>query len=390
MVTEPDPYEGREQSRVKHEILRQYLGSFAHIIGSKWQSITYIDGFSGPWNAQTDDLSDTSFSIALNELRRARATHEKLGNSLGIRCVFVEKNQIAYQRLKAFAETIKDAEILTIYGEFEHAIPEIIRFTRQVRDTFSFTLIDPTGSSGFGMKIIAPLLRVKPGEVLINFMLEFIRRYIEQQGLRKGLEELFGTSGFDENLANLSGIDRDDAITAKYCEGLCRFCDFQYVLRASILHPDKDRLNFQLIYGTRHPKGVKVFKTVEKKVMSVQEKSRARVEASLKKRRSGGQSSFLDPDDMPESLFYSSLRNRYLAQARDAVRSQLNRESRLAYDSVWLAVIRFPLVWESDLQSWLEEWMELGAIEWLGKKQRERTFKLKSGHFILRKADRVK
>ncbi len=175
-------YEGREQSRVKHEILRHYLESFAHIVGFKWQSITYIDGFSGPWNARSNDLSDTSFAIALNELRRARETHKALGRNCRIRCVFVERDQAAFQRLREFADSAHDVDIHTIHGEFENAIPEIIAFVRKEADTFPFTLIDPTGSSGFRMKVIAPLLQLRPGEVLINFILEFIRRYIEQEG----------------------------------------------------------------------------------------------------------------------------------------------------------------------------------------------------------------
>ena len=73
MATHED-YAGREQSLVKHYILRRYLERFAHIIGSKWTTITYIDCFSGPWQSATRDLSDTSFSIALCELRRARET----------------------------------------------------------------------------------------------------------------------------------------------------------------------------------------------------------------------------------------------------------------------------------------------------------------------------
>jgi three-Cys-motif partner protein len=366
MLEGQELYEGREQSRVKHEILSQYLESFAHIVAFKWPSITYIDGFSGPWNARSDDLSDTSFSIALKQLQRARQTHMLAGKSksLKLRCVFVEKDPAAYQRLKAFAESVVDAEVHTIFGEFENAIPQIIQFIKAESDTFLFTLIDPTGSSGFRMKVIAPLLQLRPGEVLINFVLEFIRRYIEQHGLRKGLEELFGVDDFDENLANLTGIERDDAITEKYCSCLSKFCGFPYVLRASVLHPDQDRLYFQLIYGTRHLKGVEVFKRTEEKAMASQEKQRARVEEDRKSR--SGQRSLLDPEDMPESRYYIGLRDRYRSQARNAIVSLLNSKRILPYDDLWLIALSFPMVWESDLRGWLREWRKDGSLEWVG------------------------
>ncbi len=41
-------YKGREQTYVKHYILEEYLGRFAHIIGWYWQTIAYVDCFSGP------------------------------------------------------------------------------------------------------------------------------------------------------------------------------------------------------------------------------------------------------------------------------------------------------------------------------------------------------
>ena len=63
-------YIGREQSYVKHVVLDTYLERFAHIIGSWKDSITYIDGFSGPWNSQTQDFSDSSFGIALAQRER--------------------------------------------------------------------------------------------------------------------------------------------------------------------------------------------------------------------------------------------------------------------------------------------------------------------------------
>lgn len=373
-----EDYLGREQSKVKHEILRQYLQGFAHVVGFHWSSITYIDGFSGPWNAQTSDLSDTSFSIALNELRQARETHATRRKKLAIRCVFVEKDIKAYHKLQQFAESIEDAEIFTINDEFENALPEIISFVQQDANTFPFTLIDPTGSSGFKMSVIAPLLRLEPGEVLVNFMLEFIRRYIEQRGLRQGLADLFGTDDFDENLAERSGLDRDDAITGKYCECLSRFCNYKHVLRAHVLHPDKDRLRFQLIYGTRHPKGVEKFKEAEKRAMELQEKSRAHIEVQKRAQP------LFDPDDMPDSMFYTSLRERYLTQAEQAVATRIGSSSEVSYDALWLCALSFPLVWESDLKKWLKDWKREGLVEWAGLQTTERILKYGKQHSVVK------
>lgn len=384
MVDGDQGYEGREQSRVKHEVVRRYLESFAHIVGSRWHSITYIDGFSGPWNAQTQDLSDTSFSIALNELRRARETHAAKGRKLGIRCAFVEKNPTAYQRLKEFADAVEDADVRTFCGEFEASIPQIISFIREDHDTFPFVFIDPTGPSGFRLRVIAPLLMPKPGEVLINFILEFIRRQIELEGLRKCMTGLHDADNYDEGLESLVGIDRDDAITEGYCERLREVCKYDYVLRASVFHPDQDRLYYQLIYGTRHPKGVDVFKKAEKQAMHEQEKVRARVEEERRRAKSGGQKSLLDSDEMPESKFYIDLRSRYLDQAKQRIVEIINRSSHAPYDELWSSALSFPMVWENDLREFLKDARDQGYIRRIGMKPRERTLKQGEGHVIER------
>jgi len=179
-MSEADLYEGREQTLVKHLILGKYLEHFAHIIGFRWNSITYVDCFSGPWNVRSDELTDSSFSIALQELRKAKETHHRLsGKSLSLRCFFLEKDPAAYARLKQFAKEIRDAEVETKNNDLESSIDAIVNFVRGGgHETFPFVFIDPTGWSGFAMQNIAPLLRFDPGEVVINFTTGHIKRFI--------------------------------------------------------------------------------------------------------------------------------------------------------------------------------------------------------------------
>src|SRR6516162_7745528 len=104
-----DFYGGREQTLVKHFILRKYLERFAHIVGTFADSITYVDCFSGPWNVRSQELKDSSFAIALEELRKARTTLARRGRTLKIRCMFLEKEPRPYTRLAQFASHVQDA-----------------------------------------------------------------------------------------------------------------------------------------------------------------------------------------------------------------------------------------------------------------------------------------
>lgn len=389
MLDGQEHYVGREQTWVKHYVLRKYLERFAHIIGSWRPSITYVDGFSGPWKTQSDDLTDTSFSIALTELRKARDTYSRRGKDLRIRCVFLEPDQTRFSELKSFTDQVQDVDVLPLNSSFEEAIPDVIQCIAGDRETFPFIFIDPTGWTGFSMEVIAPLLKLRPCEVLVNFMLDFIRRFIEQDFTRASFSRLFGADDFNAGLSNLRGLDRDDAIADRYCRSLTEVCNFDYAQRAIVIHPDKDQPDFLLVYGTRDPKGVEVFKRVEEKAMDAQERSRANVESDRQREREGGQMSFPNSEDAPESRYYVSLRNRYLQKSHELVRAKINEMNVVAYDDLWSLALTLPLVWKNDLDVWLHGWCDKGLLEWQGRTLSERTLKLGKKHFLSRTVESI-
>jgi three-Cys-motif partner protein len=262
-------YEGREQSRAKHEILRGYLGRFAHIIGTWKQAITYVDCFSGPWDVQNPNLSDSSFSIAIEELRKARETlKQQRRRDLKLRCFFLEEHRSSYARLAAYAAGIRDIEIKTKNAQLEHAVADILRFVDDGgRGSFPFFLIDPTGWTGFELDTIRPLLQRKPAEVLVNFMTSFIRRFInwDDPANQAGFDRTFGPFRPDRrDLERLSEEDLDDVLVAAYSKLLRDVGRFDHVCNSIVLDPDKDSTHFNLIYATRDLKGVEAFKDAER------------------------------------------------------------------------------------------------------------------------------
>jgi three-Cys-motif partner protein len=92
-------YIDREQTQAKHFILRRYLQALAFKVLHGWD-ITYIDGFSGPWQSRTDDFSDTSFMIAIEVLKDAQARIiADTGKRRRIRCFFSENDPAVYAQL---------------------------------------------------------------------------------------------------------------------------------------------------------------------------------------------------------------------------------------------------------------------------------------------------
>ena len=368
-------YAGREQTQVKHFILQKYLERFAFKVGSHWDALTYVDCFSGPWNARSEVFEDSSFAIALKQLRNARDTlAEQRGRNVRLRCFFLEKNRAAYARLKEFADSVTDAKIETRNATLEESIPDITDFVKRGgAKAFPFIFIDPTGWTGFGMETIAPLLRLNPSEVLINFMTGHIRRFLEspQEETQDSFKRLFGSGNFWGKIEGMAHQDREDAAVQEYMRNAKKVGGFTFGCSAIVLNPEKDRTHFNLIYLTRRPEGVEVFKETEKKAMEVQETARADADKRKREARTG-QLDLLGSKELHDSSHYESLRERYLAKARGLVLQALESKHRLLYDDAWTLALSEPMSWESDLKQWIEEWKEEGRLEVVGMQPRQR------------------
>src|SRR5690348_1853237 len=187
----PEFYSGREQTYVKHFFLERYLEQVAYHILSFMDDFVYVDGFSGPWRSQDENFADTSFSIAVETLRKVRdATNERFNKRCRMSCIFVEKSTDAFADLQRFVATVQDINVEAIPGEFENTISTLLQ---KIASSFSLIFIDPTGWTGFGMRQIQPLLTLR-GEVLINFMFHDINRFLDtpDQAKAHSYDRLYG------------------------------------------------------------------------------------------------------------------------------------------------------------------------------------------------------
>ncbi|HEY4008559.1 MAG TPA: three-Cys-motif partner protein TcmP, partial [Acidobacteriaceae bacterium] len=218
-------YQDREQSEIKHYAIRLYLEAAARILGSAWD-IKYVDCCAGPWNSRDSDYQDTSFGIAFEVLKETRAELSTRGRVPSMGCLFIEKEPEPFQQLDAFAQQRSSPEI-TLRAEnwdFAERIGEIVRYC-STRRTFSFILIDPKGWKLAGISQISPLLKLKPGEVVINLMSSFITRFVNDPAT--DLSDLLGEDFPD--LRSLSGTDLEFAVVRKYCDLVKREGGFSYV-----------------------------------------------------------------------------------------------------------------------------------------------------------------
>lgn len=384
MVRRED-YERREQAYVKHYVLKHYLQQLAFKRGNyrPGTTLNYIDGFSGPWQHATEELRDTSPHVALTELCAARETLRGLPRpaELRIRGMFVEQDPEAFVLLRRLLrERFPSVECEAYNGEFEAHIPQARAFAEKGPQPFAFVFIDPTGWTGYGLKAITPLLRVTPGEVLINFMTKDIARFIddEDSSALQSFIDLFGDGSYREAWRGLRDLDREDRIVETYCARVCQAGDFTHCAATIILNPRHDRTHYHLVYATRSLHGLVAFRETERK--ATPEQREARAEARQRERVSTRGQGELFAAPVMETSYMAELQDRYQQRARAAVTTTLRERGEVDFDALVAIALQHPMTSLNDLKGWLGGWREHGAVEFVGLAGGERALAITRNH----------
>jgi three-Cys-motif partner protein len=301
-------YSGREQTKAKHFILKRYLQALAFKI-LRFSDITYVDGFSGPWETQTEDFADSSFMIAIDVLRDAQQQIlTETGQHPRIRCFFSENNPEAYAQLAAavapFHKPDEGFEIKTYCGEFENAVSEITVF---IGRSFPLIFIDPTGWTGYPLDKIKLLFERPKCEVLINFMYDFVNRAASMSDAKTiaSLDPILGGPNWEQRLDQ--NLPRGRAVEKVFRDTLRVAGDFEFVVSTKIERSTADRPHFFIVYGTKSHDGLKAFRETE--YVALRAHARARADAKERKREDKSGSSDLFAGmvaDLQESTIISS------------------------------------------------------------------------------------
>jgi three-Cys-motif partner protein len=278
-------YVGREQSYVKHIFLESYLERLVHKTASTYPHIVYVDGFAGPWQSANEKFEDTSFGIALNALRRAKASWKEKRREVRMSAFLVERDQSAYQQLAAISPQYPDVAVQTYNDNFLAVLPTILR--NLPIDAFAFFLIDPKGWRIRLIELQAMLARAS-SEVVFNFMFNFINRAasIRDPAVVSGLNDLipFGDWRTKLEAAERSGGATPELRKAILVEGfsqsLKRLGNYEYVAETTVLRPLTDRPLYCLFYATRHHKGIEVFRDCQ--ITALKEESSTRAATKVK------------------------------------------------------------------------------------------------------------
>ena len=361
-------YRGKEQTYLKHFFFEKYLETLAFHIGFAYKEFVYVDCFSGPWRANDEQLADTSIRISLDRLNYVLQGLAAQQRHPTIRAIFVEKDPAAFaaltQALNDHSGAIKTKAFL---GTFEENIPQILQ---EVGTAFAFFFIDPKGWKGFAMDNIQPILRHHPGEVMVNFMYDFINRFLTVRGKANedSLDRFFGTPRW-RDISDTP--DREEASVKLYEEQLRATGGFTYVTGTRILKPTDNRTYFHLIYGTRNPKGIIEFRNVERKATLAQDDVRDDAKRERREQRTGqGELSFAPPDTLAAAT--QTHREFQLKKAAERLDTIL-QQGPIRYETLQPLILELRLVWYTDLNKLLLEGQKNGILVIEGLRPQQRT-----------------
>ena len=271
--------------------------------------------------------------------------------------MLIEKELEPFQRLREFCREVNDLEITPQNWDFTARIGEVVRFAKARNNSFPFIFIDPKGWQPLAIEVIAPILRLEPGEVLINLMTSWIRRFLSDE--TKHFDRLLGSDL--QRLRQLKGEEQEEELVRIYAGRVARAGNFKYVCTLPVLKSNQDAFHFHMIYATRHLIGVEVFKQTEKSVVPFMHDTRAKAQA--KRRLAGsGQYSLLPPEAHYRERRFTEFQLRNLEIAKKELVEMLRGSPQVLYDDVWPRVMQHSAVMESDLREWLNDWKSTGSL----------------------------
>jgi hypothetical protein len=251
-----------------------------------------------------------------------------------------------------------------------------VRFANLRKKSIPFFFIDPKGWELIAIDLIKPILRVSPGEVLINLMTSWIKRFLSDES--KNFERLLGPDV--GRLRQLNGDEQEEELVRCYASSVKKSGGFNYACTLPVLKADADMFHFWMVYGTRHPKGVEEFKNTERIVVPFMHQTRAEAQQRKRFLHSHGQFPLLAPEATYVERRLTRLEEKNELAARVDLQNVLQQSDSLPFDDAWARTMQFSLVREADLKEWIKEWVASGNLEILGLHHNEKSPKRRAGH----------
>jgi three-Cys-motif partner protein len=379
-------YAGREQSYVKHYFLDSYLQNLVFKVAGSYDHIVYVDGFSGPWQSGGENFTDTSFGIALNILHSAKQTWKQLkpNRTITVTAHLVERSKASFAELNKIPAKYPDIEIVPHHGDFVALAEELANCIP--KDAFVFLFIDPKGWR-IDMEGISKLLSLPNCEVVFNFMFDFINRAasMKDPALVKSLNKLITTDEWRKKLIVAVGEakpNRGLVLVEAFSTTLANIGGYKFAAAIPVLRPLKDRPLYYLVYATRKPPGIEVFRNCQINTLQRQAEVRGSTKLATSTAKTGQSEAFAF-DEMNKSNT-----DRYLKEEAAAAQAYLHEITPIApdtavYGDIWPRILTRHAIRKTELNKLAAAARQDKSIEFPNWEERHR---VPADHYIMQRA----
>jgi len=248
------------RTKVKLEILRNYLGAWFGILASKgFKHVYYIDGFCGPGEYLGGEKGSPIIAAGL-----ASSTAQKFSNFKAT-LICIDKDSRAIKHLKTFKEiknphTNVDIDIKE--GAFTDAIGNITKVLQQNPNSPTFSFIDPFGFGHSPIESLRLLMHNQSSEIFVNFMCGFMNRFKEHEDddVTEKIKNMVG----EKHLSDI--INANDSINAFCIAFENNLKDIGDYTLKFMMRDEKNIRDNAFFFCGQHPKGFEKIKQAMWKV----------------------------------------------------------------------------------------------------------------------------
>lgn len=247
-------WEYEEQTKIKHKV----LGSYAKIWISKlglYNNTLFFDchGGCGVYVDNDGTINDGS-SIIVKKI--ADEVNENRKYKTGF--FYCEKEKGIFDNFKKVVNDYGISKIKMFNDTFENVIakPEIKNYYNKYPTLF---FVDPFGYN-LNLETLSNLLYGHGNEIVINFMFDFINRFISFKGVEDCYNKFFGSTEW-KNAGKMAGNERESYLVKIFKDKIKEVTKAKYAFAYRLCYPDKNQTYYYLIHLTNHIDGILLMKS---------------------------------------------------------------------------------------------------------------------------------
>lgn len=248
-------WEYEEQTKIKHKVLGAYSKVWVSKVGLL-NDTAFVDCHAG-CGSYIDELNNESFGSSVIVKNAAKELENKRNKETKIVCC--EKDKDVYNNLLSVLKYNNYDKFYIYNDDFENVLLDN-QFKHIINYNSTLFFVDPSGFN-FNINSLKNMMSHKGSEILINFMFDFINRFITNSELESTYNKYFGCDDWKE-ASKLNGSEREEFLVKLYKIRLKEVTKSKFVFFYRLYYPNKKQTYYYLIHCTNHIDGITCMKDI--------------------------------------------------------------------------------------------------------------------------------